>query len=186
MVFPMMVTLRYRELFTRCAFLTQGLTQGYNLVVIPALGYFLGRLFFADSPYLALGLFLAAVIPTSGMTASWTGFARGNVEVAVKMMIIGLTAGSLLTPLYVKYLLGASASVEVGTVLVKIIQEVFIPMGAGIITRTILMKKLGPGWFKEKAKGIFPPPGNSWSAGDGLFGHGPAGAGDRQKPAGPA
>ena len=89
MVFPMMVTLRYRELFTSCAFRTQGLTQFFNLALIPVIGYLLGRLFFADSPHLALGLLLAAVIPTSGMTVSWTGFARGNVEVAVKMMIIG-------------------------------------------------------------------------------------------------
>ena len=36
-------------------------------------------------------LLLAGLVPTSGMTISWTGFAKGNVAAAVKMTVIGLT-----------------------------------------------------------------------------------------------
>ena len=42
---------------------------------------------------MALGLLMAGLVPTSGMTISWTGFAKGNVAAAVKMTVIGLTHG---------------------------------------------------------------------------------------------
>ena len=48
---------------------------------------------------MALGLLLASLVPTSGMTISWTGFAGGNLAAAVKMTVIGLILGSLATPL---------------------------------------------------------------------------------------
>ena len=46
------------------------------------------------------------------MTISWTGFAKGNVEAAVKMTVIGLIAGSLATPVYVKLLLGGDIDMD--------------------------------------------------------------------------
>ena len=45
-------------------------------------------------------LLLRSLLPTSGMTISWTGFAKGNLNAAIKMTVIGLIAGSLATPLY--------------------------------------------------------------------------------------
>jgi len=56
---------------------TQVLTQciNFGIVQFPAFG--LGILFFENQPYMALGLLLAGLVPTSGMTISWTGFAKG-------------------------------------------------------------------------------------------------------------
>ena len=31
---------------------------------------------------------MAGLVPTSGMTISWTGFAKGKVEAAVKMTLV--------------------------------------------------------------------------------------------------
>ncbi len=50
-----------------------------------------------DRRHPALGLFLIALMPTSGMTISWTGFAKGNMQVAIKMTIIGLVFPSIAT-----------------------------------------------------------------------------------------
>ena len=75
---------------------------------------------------MTLGLLLAALVPTSGMTISWTGFARGNLAAAVKMTVIGLVLGSLLTPLYVKGLLGASIPVDLARVFQQIVLVVFV------------------------------------------------------------
>jgi ACR3 family arsenite efflux pump ArsB len=157
MVFPMMVTLQYKKAFTKCSYFTQGTAQFINFIIVPLMGYGLGRLFFADQPYMALGILLAALIPTSGMTVSWTGFAKGNVEVAVKMMIFGLSAGALLTPFYVKFLLGASVDVDVMMVLKKVLVVVFLPMTAGFITRQILLKRYSPKEFMERVRSVFPP-----------------------------
>lgn len=49
-----------------------------------------------------LGLLLAALLPTSGMTISWTGFAKGNLEAAVQLTVVGLVLGSIASPFYAK------------------------------------------------------------------------------------
>ena len=157
MVFPMMVTLQYRKAFTKCSYLTQGIAQFTNFVIVPLAGFGLGRIFFPDKPYLALGLLLAALIPTSGMTVSWTGFANGNVEVAVKMMIFGLVTGSLLTPFYVRFLMGAQVNVNVIMVLTKVAVVVLIPMATGFIARQVLLRIYGPVKFDKVIGPAFPP-----------------------------
>ncbi len=156
MIFPMMVTLQYRKVFEKCAYRTQGVTQLLNLVVIPLVGFVVSRIFFSHNPYMALGLMLVAVIPTSGMTISWTSFAGGNVEAAVKMMVIGITLGSVLAPVYVHLLLGAVIDVNMVEVFRKILMIVFLPMAAGFLTRRILLWRLGQAGFRDKVQPTLP------------------------------
>ncbi|MEJ2057618.1 MAG: bile acid:sodium symporter, partial [Desulfofustis sp.] len=124
--------------------------------VIPFFGYLLGRLFFADQPYMALGLLLASLLPTSGMTISWTGFAKGNLGAAINMTVIGLIAGSLATPFYVDWLLGTTVDVSFIRVMQQILIIVFIPMVVGQATRQILLKKHGQATFKSRVAPRFP------------------------------
>jgi len=119
----------------------QILTQVINFGIIPFLAYFLGLIFFKDSPYMALGLLLTGLVPTSGMTISWTGFAKGNLEAAVKMTIIGLTFGSIATQFYVKFLMGTTIKIDFLKVMQQIIIIVFVPMIAGFLTRKALVKR---------------------------------------------
>ena len=107
MVYPMMVGVDLRELLRPGGLRLQGVTLAVNFVLLPAIGYALGLLFFPEQPMLRLALLLTALLPTSGMTISWTGMAKGNVPAAVRMTVIGLLAGSLLAPLYLRALLGA-------------------------------------------------------------------------------
>lgn len=114
------------------------------------------KFFFKDYPYLALGILLTALVPTSGMTISWTGFAKGNLELAVKMTVFGLTFGSLATPFYVKFLMGRSIEIDLINVFKQILVIVFIPMVAGYLTQEYLIKKYGQKTFQEKWAGKIP------------------------------
>jgi predicted Na+-dependent transporter len=105
---------------------------------------------------MALGLLLAALLPTSGMTISWTGFTKGNMGAAINMTVIGLTLGSVATPFYVKGLLGAAVAVDIYKVMQQIVLIVFLPMGLGFLTRQFLLKKYGMGAFKERMAPRFP------------------------------
>ena len=156
MVYPMMVTLNIRHLTQGLNLKLQAVTQLINFTIIPLIAYLLGLLFFADQPYMALGLLLAALLPTSGMTISWTGFAKGNVGAAINMTVIGLIAGSLATPFYVDWLLGARVEVSFIKVVQQIILIVFLPMAAGFITRNVLLKKYTMAEFKERIAPRFP------------------------------
>jgi ACR3 family arsenite efflux pump ArsB len=157
MVYPMMVTLNIKHLQQGIKNVKlQLLTQIINFGVIPFVAFGLGKVFFADQPYLALGLLLAALLPTSGMTISWTGFAKGNMGAAINMTVIGLTLGSLATPFYVQALLGETVDVHVGQVVKQIVYIVFIPMLLGFITRTAFLKKYTLPEFKKKIAPRFP------------------------------
>ncbi|MBU0681127.1 MAG: bile acid:sodium symporter [Proteobacteria bacterium] len=157
MVCPMMVTLNIKHLQQGLKNVKlQVLTQAINFGVIPFVAYGLGVWFFPGQPYMALGLLLASLLPTSGMTISWTGFAKGNMGAAINMTVIGLTLGSLATPFYVKGLLGAKVDVNVMLVVKQIVLIVFIPMLLGYITRTALLKKYSMAEFKEKLAPRFP------------------------------
>ena len=128
-----------------------------NFILIPALGYGLGLLFFADAPLIRLGLLLTSLLPTSGMTISWTGFAKGNVPAAVKMTVIGLIMGSLLAPLYLSALLGAVVQVPMQDVFVQILVIVFVPLVLGYLTQKWLVGKHGLEHYNAKIKPKFPP-----------------------------
>jgi arsenite transporter len=156
MVYPMMVTLNIKHLQQGLNLKLQGAAQLINFAVIPFIAFFLGKWFFPDQPYMALGLLLAALLPTSGMTISWTGFAQGNMAAAINMTVIGLTLGSLMTPFYVSWLLGATVEVDFLKVLQQILFIVFLPMGLGYITRQILLKRYGMTEFKAKVAPRFP------------------------------
>ncbi len=156
MVYPMMVTLNIKHLKQGLSFKLQGMTQLINFAVIPFIAFFLGKWFFPDQPYMALGLLLAALLPTSGMTISWTGFAKGNMGAAINMTVIGLTLGSLATPFYVKALLGANVDVNVMKVIQQIVIIVFFPMLLGYFTRQVLLKKFTMPEFKQNIAPRFP------------------------------
>jgi len=156
MVYPMMVTLNIKNLSQGLSIRLQATAQIINFTIIPFLGFGLGRLFFADQPYMALGLLLASLLPTSGMTISWTGFAKGNLGAAINMTVIGLIAGSLATPFYVEWLLGTTVEVSLVRVLQQILIIVFVPMMVGQITRQLLLKKFGQPAFKSSVAPRFP------------------------------
>lgn len=156
MVYPMMVTLNIKHLKQGLQPKIQGSAMFINFAIIPFVAFFLGKLFFTDQPYMALGLLLASLLPTSGMTISWTGFAKGNMGAAINMTVIGLTLGSLATPLYVSWLMGATVEVNFMKVVQQIIIIVFLPMILGFITRQSLLKKYTMSEFKERVAPRFP------------------------------
>ena len=156
MVYPMMVNLKIKKVFEGGDTRAQILTQVVNFGIVPFVAFGLGQWFFPDQPYMALGLLLAGLVPTSGMTISWTGFANGNVAAAVKMTVIGLTLGSIATPFYVKVLMGAELEVNIMAVMKQILFIVFLPMVAGFGTQQALVKKYGQEQFQQHLAPRFP------------------------------
>ncbi len=156
MVYPMMVTLNIKHLKQGLQPKIQGSAMFINFAIIPFVAFFLGKFFFADHPYMALGLLLASLLPTSGMTISWTGFAKGNMGAAINMTVIGLTLGSLVTPIYVSWLMGTTVEVNFQKIVQQIVIIVFLPMALGFITRQLLLKKYTMPEFKERIAPRFP------------------------------
>jgi ACR3 family arsenite transporter len=161
MVYPMMATLNMKSVFKGEDYKLQITTQIINFVLIPIIAYFTGKLFFSGGPekyaLWAVGLFLIGVLPTSGMTISWAGFARGNKEAAIKMVIFGLIIGALAAPIYTKVFMGATIEVNMLHMFKQIALFVFVPMIAGLATQSIMKKKYGEQYWNKRLKPKFPP-----------------------------
>jgi ACR3 family arsenite efflux pump ArsB len=157
MVYPMLVDLRLPLLFSGKESKVQLTAQAINFLVIPFLALAIGHWFFPTQPLLVLGFLLAALLPTSGMTISWTGFAKGNLEAAVQMTVVGLVLGSIATPFYAKWLLGAVVEVPLLQVFRQIVLIVFLPLLLGQITRAMLIAQRGKEHYQKVLKPLFPP-----------------------------
>jgi ACR3 family arsenite transporter len=156
MVYPMMINLQVQKVFSGGDYRVQLLTQLINFGIVPFFAFGMGKLFFSDRPLVALGLLLASLLPTSGMTISWTGFAKGNVTAAVKMTVVGLILGSILTPFYAKWLMGAVVEIPLANIFTQIIIIVFLPMVLGLVTRLLLVRIVGLDKYNKSLKMKFP------------------------------
>ncbi|MFP4287172.1 MAG: arsenic resistance protein [Candidatus Izemoplasmataceae bacterium] len=156
MVYPMMVTLNFRSLKEKGNVKLQVTTQLINFIFIPALAILFGLVFFNANDNYKLGILLIALLPTSGMTVSWTVMANGNVKEAIRMIVIGLILGGLLTPLYINIFMNQEAHLPFMTIISQIGLIVFLPMFLGFITQFILIKRFGNESFNRLIKPIFP------------------------------
>ncbi len=156
LVYPMMVTLNLGSIFGKMNVKLQLVTQLINFIIYPLVAFGLGLLFFREDPYLRLGLLMIGLLPTSGMTISWTVMAKGNVNSAIKMVVFGLLLGAFLSPLYITFFLGEAVNVPMMKIFTQIIVVVLLPLIAAYITQIVLKKKYGTEKFNRKIKPKFP------------------------------
>jgi predicted Na+-dependent transporter len=90
------------------------------------------------------------------MTISWTGFARGNLDAAIKMAVIGLVVGSLATPFYAEWLMGTVVEVPLAKILQQVLTVVFVPLLLGYATQRLIVWKFGAERFRRDFKPRFP------------------------------
>lgn len=161
MIYPMMTTLNIRSVFTGKDTKLQIVTQVINFILIPMIVFGLGKLFLSGEEakfgLWAVGLFLIGVLPASGMTISWTGFANGNKEAATKMLVFGLVIGSAAAPVYTKVFMGTTVDVDMLHMFQQICIFVFVPLIAGLLTQTYLVRKHGKQAWMNVYKPKFPP-----------------------------
>lgn len=156
MIYPTMIGIRLRETFNFDHGKVLGLSMVINFIFIPALAYILGSLFLMKDPQLFAGLATMSLLPTSGMTVSWTMINKGNVPAAVKITVIGLLLGALLTPWYLLIMIGEYVPVDLWLVFRTIFIVIFIPLLFGNLTFKLLLKRYTFEQFKERVKPFLP------------------------------
>lgn len=156
MVYPMLVNVKLPDAFGLGDSRVVGVAMALNFLVLPLIAWLLARTFFPGDAGLYVGLVLAGLFPTSGMTISWTGFARGNVGAAVKMTVIGLIVASLAAPLYLKWLAGRVVPVDLVGVLTTVVLVVAVPLVAAQVTRALLVRRYGAARFGTRIAPAFP------------------------------
>lgn len=156
MVYPMMVNLQIKKVLSGHDYKLQLTTLFINFGIVPLVAFGIGRLFFSNNVFAALGLLLAATLPTSGMTISWTGFAKGNLDAAIKMAVIGLIIGALVSPFYAEWLMGAVVDIPMEKIFQQIAIIVFLPLILGYATQLLILRKYGQARYVRDFKPRFP------------------------------
>ena len=156
MVFPMMVNINLKQIFDKGDKKILIMSQMVNFIIIPLIAFGIGSLFFANQPYVFIGFMLMAVLPTSGMTISWTGFTKGNIGAAIKITILGLILGAFIGPVILNLIFGQSISIPALKIITQILIVVLIPLTMGMLTKKLMLKKIGQEKYDEKWKKRFP------------------------------
>jgi ACR3 family arsenite transporter len=170
MIYPMMLRIDFaslRGVGKRPGGL--GVTLFVNWLVKPFSMAFLGWLFFRHvftpwigpelaSEYIA-GVIILAAAPCTAMVFVWSYLSDGDpaytlVQVAVNDLIMLL----LFAPI-VKLLVSGAAGLEVpfSVLLYSVLIFVVIPLAAGSISRSVLIRKKGEEWFSKRFLPTFQP-----------------------------
>ena len=144
MVFPMMINIKMEEVFRAFKDIRPvALSLAVNFVLMPLLAFMIAKVFFNGQPAYAVGLYLIALLPTSGMTAAWTGMARGNLNTALVIIAVNLLLSIFLLPLYLKLMVGQTVPFDPWQVFEQLLYIVVAPMVAGDLTRRGIIRRFG-------------------------------------------
>ncbi len=157
LVYPITIGVPWRQVLKLEPWRLMLLSTLINFVIIPLVAWGLGHTLLGNYPSLLAGLMIASLLPTSGMTISWTSLSGGNVPAAVRITVISLLAGSLLMPLYLMGMLGQSVPMDLGQMLSRVAMTVIAPMLAGTLTYWLLLRRFTQQEFQTKVKPLLNP-----------------------------
>ncbi len=158
MIYATMIGINFKSLLSTKGMKVVTSAMLVNFIAIPLITIIIGFLFLKDYPGLYAGLALLALLPTSGMTIAWTRLQNANGEAAVKMTVIGLLLGAVLTPVYLYFMLdGADVDFEFFGIMKTILIVVLVPLVLGHLTYKLILTKYTPQEFNQNIKKKFNP-----------------------------
>lgn len=150
MLYPMMIGLRIEEVGKAVSNLTLiSLSLLFNFLLSPLLAAGLARLLLHDRPDFAVGLILTGTVPCAGMVAGWTGYAKGNVALALVLVALSLLVSIPLIPIWMSVLGGMYIAVDAWAMFQDILVAVVIPLILGDLTRRAIVRSKGPQGFQQ-------------------------------------
>jgi len=150
MVYPMMINIDLTRVVRASKHVRPvGLSLLVNFAISPVIAVGLAHLFFNGSAGYAFGLYMIALIPTSGMTAAWTGLAGGDLEAALVALALNLLVAVLVLPLYLSVLVGGTGMFDPMALYRQLAIVVVVPMIAGNLTRRYLLSRYDQRGFRS-------------------------------------
>ncbi len=151
MIYPMFINLKISDIAEIKNYKGAVLLSLFiNYIISPGIAFLLSKTLLRDQPYMALGLLLISLIPTSGMTATWTERSKGNLKVALSIIASSLVVVILGLPVILPFIAGDLLQATPLFILQRILLVIVIPLILGDITRRVLIAKKGQEFYKSK------------------------------------
>jgi ACR3 family arsenite efflux pump ArsB len=156
MLYPMMIGLRIEEVGKAAANLKLiSLSMLFNFVFSPLLAAGLAYVFLRDRPDFAVGLILTGTVPCAGMVAGWTGYAKGNVALAMVIVSLSLLVSIGMIPIWMPVLAGVYVQLDAWAMFKDILITVVVPLILGDVTRRLIIRWKSAQTFQQ-IKPILP------------------------------
>ncbi|HMM37540.1 MAG TPA: bile acid:sodium symporter [Desulfovibrio sp.] len=156
MLYPMMVGLRIEEVGKAATNMKLiGLSMVFNFILSPLVAGGLAYVLLHDRPDFAVGLILTGTVPCAGMVAGWTGYAKGNVALAMVIVVISLLVSIIAIPIWMPILAGVYVQLDALAMLKDILITVVVPLILGDMTRRLIIRWGGHDAF-HRIKPILP------------------------------
>ena len=146
MIYPVMINLRIEDgLSFKGAGKPILFSLLINFIISPLLAIGLTKVFFMGSEnakYIAIGLFLISLIPTSGMTLNWVHNLKANMHTGIVLVVVNIIAAFLFVPIVLPLLVNKFLGLQIDAInpmliLSKLAYVIVMPMVMGYITRLI-------------------------------------------------
>lgn len=156
MIFPVFINLEFDKGFKEFTNSKKVvfLASVFNFILYPLIAFIIGLVFLKAYPAMWLGLILLSLIPTSGMTISWTYFTKGKISSVLSIVSISIIVAFLFLPFVIPVISGSiigTTDLVVNRLVIveKLFFIIIIPLLFGWVTRSLIIRKKGRDFFNK-------------------------------------
>lgn len=120
--------------------------------VVPALAYTVGRVLFAQHPYLITGMVLEFIVPSAVVSFMWVSIYHGSGSFTLSLVLVDTLLAPFVVPLSLRLFVGSSVQMDTWDMMKQLLFMIAIPALLALILNQLtgcryskpLSKKLAP------------------------------------------